>query len=198
MKETNMTKKIEMNNTFATALNTRYETCIKLDKLSEKNRKSLTTFRDECNNSDVIAAFLTSAALDTRCFENDVYEIDKVRNLTLLLTDKIALRDFNEMTRLVFMTAYNFEKAELAFTRQDAFNSCSAHIKIADKQRKALTVQHRENKSDSTCTAQHRSSLNALLDLNVIRSINKSEFRVNLNAEITKSLLTKLTKLNIS
>lgn len=179
-------------NTFSTALRARHADAIAKDKLSDKNRKSLVTFANEIDNADAIVAFLTTASLDPATFENDVYEIDKVRNLTLLLTDKISLRDFNEMTRLVFLTAINFELSDIAMERQDAYNACSAHCKISDAKKRKLTVQNKEAKSDSTCTAQHRSSLAALENLNIIRAINKREYRVNLDSDATKALAAKL------
>lgn len=180
------------NNAFTKAINKRHAEAVKADKLSDKNRKSLKTFADEIAASETLVAFLTDNALDVACFTQDVYQIDKVRNLTLLLTDKISLRDLNEMTRLVFSTAMNFTQADIAFTRQDAYSACSAHCKIDDTTKRKLTVQNKESKSDSTCNAQHRSSLAALENLNILQAINKREYRVNLDSAATRKLAAML------
>ena len=179
-------------NIFATAINARIADAIKHDKLSEKNRKSLQTFAREIEYSETLTAFLADNALDVKCFEHDVYQIDKVRNLSLLLTDKISLRDLNEMTRLVFLTALNFTLNDIKLERQDAYNACSSHLKISDKQKRALTVQNAQAKSDSTCNAQHRSSLAALENLNILRAVNKREFEIDLTSAATIKLAAML------
>lgn len=179
------------NNVFSTALIARVDASVKADKMSESNRDKLRAFAKECNASTKLVQFLSSAKVDVRVFENDVYEIDKLRNLSRFATDEIAARDFNEMNRCVFLTALNFEMNDLPFTREDATHACSSHYKIKDAAKKKLTVQNSEAKADSTVASQHRSSLKALEALNVLRSINKSEFRMDLECDATKALAAK-------
>ncbi|WLR90971.1 hypothetical protein [Shinella zoogloeoides] len=179
------------NNTFSTAINARIDAAIKADKMSESNRDKLRNFAKECNNSEKLVAFLANAQVDVRVFENDVYEIDKLRNLSRFAVDEIAARDFNEMNRCVFLTALAFERADIAFTREDATHACSSHYKIKDAKKRALTAQNAKQVADSTVASQHRSSLKALEALNILRSINKSEFRMNLQNDATIKLAAK-------
>ncbi len=179
------------NNVFSTALVARVDAAAKANKMSESNREKLRSFAKECNASTKLVAFLTTAQVDVKVFENDIYEIDKLRNLSRFATDEIAARDFNEMNRCVFLTALNFEMNDIPFTREDATHACSSHYKIKDATKKKLTVQNSEAKADSTVASQHRSSLKALEALNILRSVNKTEFRMNLDSEATKALAAK-------
>lgn len=179
------------NNTFSVALVSRVDAAVKADKMSESNREKLRNFAKECNNSEKLVKFMTSAQVDVKVFENDVYEIDKLRNFARFAVEEIAARDFNEMNRCVFLTALNFEMNDIAFTREDATHACSSHYKIKDANKRSLTVQNAKHVADSTVASQHRSSLKALEALNILKSVNKTEFRMNLKSAATKALAAK-------
>lgn len=156
-----------------------------------KNMQSLQRFADAIERNTATQELLTACNVNERIFDANVYTIDKLRNIVELVTNAISARNFNEINRCVFETAIAFEKAERAFDRNHAMHSCSAHYKI-EKDLKALVKQSKEHRSERTCASQHSSTLAALEALNVIRSINKSEFRVNLDNDATRKIAKKL------
>lgn len=95
----------------------------------------------------------------------NVYTIEKISNALAFAVNAAKLNDY---TLFILKTAIALKKAELSMTRTDAKDACSKHRKIADKSRAKHIVQNSEIKDDSTVNAQHASSLDALLTLNVL------------------------------
>lgn len=138
---------------------------------------------------EAVSALLTSASVNVAHFaEKNVYVISKIEDV-LQYVQK-AKSDLNDMNRCVFRTALNLTRADLDMTRDDAKDACSKSRKVA-KERKQYVVQNDKNVADSTVNAQHASSLDALMHLNVLAYANKS-YRVNLENDITKKLIERL------
>lgn len=193
-----MTNEVETVNAFAAAAADRlaYETA-KATMCNANMKKLQTTVKRFSHDS--IVALLIAANVDANCVNEstnsnsrtDIYEVEKITNAVSAAANADIL---NVYTRLMFLTAVKCHAANVDILADDLRNCTSAHLK-ADKSRKAYIVQNDRFITDGTVNSQFRSSLAALLSLNVLRetSISKKArtFAVNVENNIAKLFAEK-------
>lgn len=187
-------------NSFVSSLDARIAFEASKSTMSSSNLDKLKRMKNVFSNENVIK-MLEASSVSTD-FANraivsnarmNVYTIEKLANVMQYVSNASAL---NVMTRCIFESAAKLTDASLSLTREDAQNACSAHRKIADKAKKAHIVQNEKTVADSTVAAQHSSSLDALVALNVLNkrfdANNRECFTVNRDNEIAQKMLAKL------
>lgn len=140
--------------------------------LTESNFKKLAKVAQIVANAEIIA-LLTDSAVDENFVNRslvaskrmNVYTVEKIGNALQFAARAAKLNDY---TLFILQTAIKLQANDLLLSRVDAKDACSKHRKIADKSRAKFIVQNKETKDDSTVNAQHASSLDALLTLNVL------------------------------
>lgn len=182
-----MAKKTQNAETIAASYVAAIDARLKAKEFSASNTDKMRNYQKRVSFA-AVATMLDAASLDAKCFDKNIYAIDKALDFAEFAAGSKTIAKFNEMNSAIFRTAMLHEKAETPFTRNDAFNSCSAHIAIKDADKKKIMYQRSQNCSESTCNAQSQSTISAMLDLNMIEHVAKDAFRVKKSNVIVKAI----------
>jgi len=137
--------------------------------MSESNLKKLQkaarTVSTDAANAMLVAANVDADFANASVIENkrvDVYALEKLSNFVFCA--QFYSNNMNDMNYYILRTLINCDDAQVMMTLKDAQDACSAHRKTTNQ----LVVQNVEHKTDSTVTAQHRSTIAALVMLNIL------------------------------
>lgn len=180
-------------NAYVAAIETRIALAKSENKLSASNVKKLETAKARLSN-DKLVAFLEKNEVTTDFANKNVYMIEKLVNY--VMNANALSSDFNEMNKYIFLTAKRCAEEKETMTLKDAQDACSSD-RLIDDTRKHLVVQRRAIASADTVKAQHNSSMSALIELNILKSVardsREKHFAVNAKNTIYKALVKNLS-----
>lgn len=146
-----------------------YETAKQADKCAAK----FVAVKKELDH-DALAQIMLDNAYDVACINEhkrdnnrkNIYSIEKHANIVRALAKTEAL---NHFTLNIFKSALKLEENETFLTIADARSACSLLETVKDKKREKLISKYQKNVAASTVNAQHSSSIDALVCLNILR-----------------------------
>lgn len=176
------------------ALDTRiaYETAKQADKCAAK----FVAVKKELAH-DKLAEIMLANAYDVACINEhkrdnnrkNIYSVEKHSNIVRALAKAESL---NHYTLHIFKTALKLEENETQLTIADARSACSLLETVKDKKREKLISKFQKNVAASTVNAQHSSSIDALICLNIFRearnAANERVYTLNRESEAFKML----------
>jgi hypothetical protein len=165
-------------------------------------QKTLTDFAKSVDH-DTLAEIMIACNVDATFINRaervnarfNVYAAEKVANVVRYLASVASL---NHYTLAIIKTAIALESEKQIMTQKDACNACSASLKSSDAKREKIVKSARYSKhtSANTATTQSSSSLNALIQCNVLSEArdaeNNATFTLIRSSEATKRLAAKL------
>lgn len=178
-----------MTNAFTTAFASRINTAIA--KNSTASNIDRLKRNQEIVSNQAIADLLTSAEVDASRMLRAMYASFKAFEFAALIVDhKHANNEKN--TYAIFRSIINCKRAALDFTKNDAICSISRDQIASDDKKDVLFVRSAILDA-KTIAAQHQSSLDAFVTLNILkaRADKRDTYEINLN-ELAVALAKKL------
>jgi len=168
-----------MTNVYTTAFEARILEA-KNKNASSSNIKKLEKMRDACSSVAVVEA-LMSHDVDAERFSRAIYASEKAISM-IKQSIELDARNINENTYAIFRTALNCYKHDDVMTKEDARASISRDIIVKDE-RKHLVFVRQIIQTEQTVNAQHQTSIDALVTLNIlsVSKTHKNAYTFNMN-----------------
>lgn len=147
-------------------------------------------------NDDAIASALLAANVDASHYETTQLNAIKKENfiLTYLHTRNAVLRDY---IAEIFASIYALHTidTDAYFSKDDAKHALTKSY-AASESEKLFLVQATQHYDDSTISSQHKTTLDALVNLNMItyhsNAKHKHAYRLNSDSELAQAFAVKL------